>query len=207
MMPVLFSVLIAFNGPSGAQEASDSPAQGQSSQAGGAPSAAEMEAWLKYSTPGEGHKVLEPLAGEWTTASQMWMQPGAPPMTSTGQSTTQWVLGGRFLQQNYKGDMMGQPFEGLGFLGYDIYKQKYTSVWMDSAGTMTVVGYGTYDPAQKTLTITGEMDDVVKGKATPYRMVYRDMTADGHVLEMYSSDSDGKEFKAFEMVHTRRKGA
>jgi hypothetical protein len=41
------------------------------------------------------------------------------------------VLGGRFVEQRYAGNFMGQPFSGLGYTGYDNYRKKYIGSWMD----------------------------------------------------------------------------
>ena len=40
---------------------------------------AAMEAWMKVATPGEGHKVLEPMIGDFKAAMTMWDAPGAAP--------------------------------------------------------------------------------------------------------------------------------
>src|SRR5208337_4309968 len=45
---------------------------------------AAMDAWMKVATPGEGHKVLEPMIGSWNAAITMWEGPGAPPQQSVG---------------------------------------------------------------------------------------------------------------------------
>jgi hypothetical protein len=73
-----------------------------------------MQEALKRGTPGEHHKGLEPFVGRFTTTSRLWMKPGAPPQESTGSAEHTWVLGGRFLRMDVRGDLGGQPFEGLG---------------------------------------------------------------------------------------------
>src|SRR5687768_15991808 len=80
---------------------------------------AMMEAWQKAMTPGPQHKQLDGMVGTWNTTVKTWMAPGAPVMETSGTSENKWVLGGRYIEQRFKGSFMGQPFEGIGYTGYD----------------------------------------------------------------------------------------
>src|SRR5687768_5224159 len=80
---------------------------------------AMMEAYTKLATPGEPHKQFAGLAGSWTTKTKEWMEPGKPPTESTGTVEMKMVLDGRFLQQEFTGEMMGHPYSGIGISGYD----------------------------------------------------------------------------------------
>ncbi len=106
--------------------------------------AAMMAAWQASMTPSAGHKRLEPMVGTWRTKTTLTMDPSAPSEVSKGRSEHRWVLGGRYVEQRYTGSMMGMPFEGLGFTGYDNNQRKYVGTWMDSFGTgmMNSVGVG-----------------------------------------------------------------
>ena len=43
------------------------------------------------------------------------------------------ILDGRFLHQEFNGEMMGSPFIGIGITGYDNGSKQYVSNWMDSS--------------------------------------------------------------------------
>jgi hypothetical protein len=163
---------------------------------------AQMAAWMKLAAPGEFHEHLKPLAGKWTQVVRWRMAPEAPWEESKGVSTYTWVLGNRFLRQEVGGEMGGQPFEGLGYLGYDNFKKKYVSVWMDNMGTMMMFGEGTCDAAGKVITTTGEYDDPMTGGKKKSKSVLR-IGDDKHVYEMYSYGPDGKEFLSLEITYTR----
>ena len=94
-----------------------------------------MKAWMAFATPGAPHKALEMTAGSWDVKTKMWMAPGAPPQETAGTSENKMILGGRYLEQRYEGAMMGQPFSGIGVTGFDNYKKKFVSTWIDSMGT------------------------------------------------------------------------
>jgi hypothetical protein len=166
---------------------------------------AMMEMMAKYSTPGAEHKKLESVVGTWNTTTKMWMEPGAPPQESTGVSENKMTLGGRFLAQTYEGTMMGQPFTGMGYTGYDLYKKRYVATWMDSMGTAIMNTTGTADASGKKLTFTGSMDDPMSGKKMNVKEVVTFVDDDHHTFEMWMPDQAGKTFKTLEIQYTRKK--
>lgn len=164
-----------------------------------------MKAWQAASTPGKEHERMAKMAGTWTAKVKAWMEPGKPPEETDGTSEMKMVLGGRFLQQTHSGTMMGQPFEGIGYTGYDNYKKRYVATWMDNAGTMILVMSGNYDKGGKTLTLTGTMDDMIARKPVTVRSVTHDVDADHQTFEMWMPGPDGKPMKMMEIAYTRKK--
>ena len=116
---------------------------------------AMMEMYAKLATPGEPHKLFASLAGSWTTKTKEWMEPGKPPTESTGSAEMKMVLDGRFLQQEFTGQMMGQPFSGIGIDAYDNLRKKYVTTWMDTMGTGIFMMEGTASADGKTITLKG----------------------------------------------------
>src|SRR5688572_7867388 len=96
---------------------------------------AHMEAWLKASTPGEQHKLLSQLTGNWDHTVKWWMSADGQPEVSKGRTVNGMIMGGRYLKQSATGTSMGQPFEGMGISGYDNTKEQFTSMWIDNMGT------------------------------------------------------------------------
>jgi hypothetical protein len=166
---------------------------------------AMMEAWAKVASPGTEHKALASSVGSWDVAVKSWMKPGDPPMESKGTAENRMIMGGRFLEQRFTGTMMDMPFEGLGHTGYDNYKKKYVTTWMDNLGTGVMTGLGTADSAGKVITFTGEMDDPVQGKTNPYKNTLTVVDDDHQLFEMWSPGPDGKMAKMMEIHYTRKK--
>jgi hypothetical protein len=166
---------------------------------------AMMEAMMKAGMPGAEHKLLNNMAGSWTTKASFWMMPGADPMSMEGTSEHKWIMGGRYLEQRFSGSFMGMPFDGLGYTGYDNVKKQYWGSWMDnmSTGAMTTAG-GTSDGG-KTFTFTGTMADAMTGKDTRVDEKVIVTDADHHTMEMWGPGPDGKMFKTMEIVYTRKK--
>ena len=177
----------------------------QDKDTGGQPDEQVMQAWMKYAQPGEFHARLEPLVGHWTQTVKWWMAPDAPPVLGTGTYEYKWILGGRFLLQKVKGGPEEQPFEGLGLIGYDNFKKKYTSMWTDSMSTAIFTALGTCDDSGKVFTFVGEHDDVFTGKPNQkFRAITRIVSKDKLIDEMYMKGPDGKEFKTLEITSTRK---
>jgi len=162
-----------------------------------------MEIMTKYATPGDHHKHLEWMVGAWTTKSSFWPAPGAPPLESAGKARHSSLLGGRFVRVTYEGDFSGQLFTGEGTVGYDKFKNKYVESWQDNFGTMMLYATGECDGQGKVRIMRGDVDDVMAGKPSWFREVYRFDGPDRYTLEMWGPGPDGKEFRAFEIVHTR----
>ena len=72
-----------------------------------------MEAYMKAGAVTADHEALKYFTGRWRVEGKMWAAPGAPPTESLNSSEGEMILGGRYVRLSYKGEMMGQPFEGL----------------------------------------------------------------------------------------------
>ena len=175
---------------------------GSDDQSTDAATQAMMETWQAYASPNDNHAVLNPLVGTWNHVVTWWMTPDSQPEMSNGTSETKWVMDGRYLRQAVKGTSMGQPFEGMGFTGFDNGRQTYQTIWMDNMGTGMMIGEGTYDPGKKTLTDQGRFTDPFVGQRS-YRGVITFVDDVHYRYELYVADENGKEFRMMEIVYTR----
>ena len=161
-----------------------------------------MDIYADLATPGAPHKLLARMAGTWSMKGSCRMEPGGDWIEHTGISEQRMVLDGRFLQQDFKGEMMGTSFTGIGYTGYDNHKGKYVSTWLDSFGTGIYNFEGTASADGRTVTQTCSYDDPVRGPLT-----WRNVTkiVDDNTLEfrMYTIDSGGKEDEMGVLVYTR----
>jgi hypothetical protein len=168
-------------------------------------SATAMKAMMEAGTPGKEHAMLAKSTGTWKAETTMWMSPDAPPMTSTGTAVNKMILGGRYQEMSFKGDMMGQAFEGLGTTGYDNARKVWTSTWVDNMSTMIMNMDGTWDEATKTITFTGKMFCAPNGKMCDMKENFRMVDDNTQVMEMYGPDmKTGKQFKNMEIKLTRK---
>lgn len=164
-----------------------------------------MKKWMDAATPGESHKILARLAGHWNAEVTSWMSgPGAPPAVNKGESDMTMILGGRYLQQTVKSDMMGMQMEGIGFTGYDNIKKKFVGAWMDNMGTVISTMEGTADPTGTVITMWGTMDEPTTGERDkPVKYVTRLLSNDKHTFEIHDVSYPEGATKVMEIVYTR----
>ena len=163
------------------------------------------EAWAEYMAagmPGEAHKGLARMSGDWSAETWMWMEPGAEPVAGRAVSTNKMVLGDRFLATHYESLDAEMPFQGAGMMGFDNGLQKYQSTWCDSMGTMIYVQEGTASDDGNVITMHGEFDDVITDERVHMRQVY---TFEGATwtFEIFESRDDGDESQMMKIIYTR----
>lgn len=163
-----------------------------------------MAKFEKAATPAQNHKLLDQLVGNYKTTAKWWMDPNAKPEVNKGIASKKWIMGGRFLQDEYKGKAMGKPFKGMGLMGYDNAANSYVSVWLDSSSTGVMTSKGTVDETGKVFTFNGEYTCPITGDRRQTREVLRIVDNKTRVFEMFDKDPEGKEFKALEVTYTRQ---
>jgi len=166
---------------------------------------AMMQKWMEYMTQGEAHKALDHRAGKWDLTVKMTMAPGAPATESKATAEIRWILDGRYQADETHGSFEGMPFQGHGLMGYDNFKKKYFSAWIDNMGTGLTTNEGSYDPATKTFTFVGEGLDPMAGKLVRQRSVERVIDADHWQLQMFAPGPDGEEYMTMEIDYARAK--
>lgn len=128
------------------------------------------QGWEKMASnaqPREPHEFLAKMAGTYSCTLRMWAGPDAqnqPPMESRGQAWIEPVLGGRFMQMKFAAAMMGQPFEGLGYLGFDNSRRIFTSSWMDTMSTSTLYMTGSINREGDQINLFGAADEPALGE-------------------------------------------
>jgi hypothetical protein len=153
--------------------------------------------------PGPGHQALNALEGNWKAEVKCWMEPGGSPEVSQGTAHASWKLNGRFLEEEFHGQMMGKPFTGRTLLGFDNTKQTFNSVWVSDMQTSMFTSEGKGDNGNKVITLKGKSTCPATGhKDIPMKTVLRVISPDKHVLEMF--DGSKGDAKTMEITYTRQ---
>ncbi|HET8803925.1 MAG TPA: DUF1579 domain-containing protein [Aequorivita sp.] len=166
-------------------------------------SVAMQKAWEAYMTPGEPHKMMAAEEGTWNNEMTFWMGHGSEATKATSTAEIKMILGGRYQEANYKGDMMGMPFEGRATIAYDNNTKEIVSTWIDNMGTGMMVMRGTYDDATKTIKSKGTMVDPMTGKERKVREVYTIVDDNTRKMEMFETLEGGEEYKSMEILMKR----
>jgi hypothetical protein len=165
-----------------------------------------MEDMMKMAQPGPEHDLLKKFAGEWDAACKFWNLDGSDGGASKGIMHAKMILGDRYLQLNYEGEMDmpngKMPFKGMGIGGFDRGKKKYVNFWIDEMSTGAMITEGTCDG--KVLTCEGTATDPMSGQPMKVKEVITDIDNDHHKYELWMNNLEGKMMKMMEIMYTRR---
>lgn len=163
----------------------------------------EMLAYVASGLPGEHHKLLQPMIGEFQADYKIWMDKNAQPMESTGTVKRQWILGGRFIREEVHAVSMGAEFEGLGYIGYSNTDGHYQLIWMDNMSATIHHYTGTIDPKTGVFTTRGSYRDPISRQVSFGHGTLDMSDPDRHTAIEYATKQDGQAYKSFEAVIER----
>ncbi len=182
------------------------------------PSADEIKAMIErmqaIMSPGENHKPLQDLVGEWKVTARMFMGgPGSTPIESKGSSKTEWILGGRYVGEELEYDMEmpgpdGKPrtekFQGRGLTGYDNFQNMYVSNWVDNMGTQMLNLRGMRHPQTGVFSYYTLMDEpTLDVYARPVKLTCKVESKDKHVVTITDLHA-GDDYKVVEFIYERK---
>ena len=178
-----------FVGHAVAQDGGDKPG-------GGFP----MPAWMQKTKEHESFKRLE---GSWKVVSKFWMMPGADPTVSEGEGVVELLYDGKVVHQTYKGSMMGTPFTGQLFMGFDTIDKEFVSVWMDSMSPIISISRG--KERDGVINFEGKEANPMTGKKEKSLMSVKWINDDQYKVTFHKVTEEGKKVLGGEMTYTRKK--
>lgn len=159
---------------------------------------------MENAKPAAAHSRLGKLAGEYTTTTKFYMQPGAAPQETTGEARLWTSLDGRFLSEENTGTFMGQPLKGFRMLGYNNASKRYEGIWTYSMSTAIMSLNGTSSDGGKIVTLAAAFES--EGGAKEKLSVTVRQTDDDHfVVGLSGTLADGKPGPMLETTYTRKK--
>jgi hypothetical protein len=150
------------------------------------------------------HKFLHKDVGTWDAVMKIFPQEGAAPVESKGSEKNELLPGGMWLISQFKGEVFGVPFTGVGTIGYDPIEKKYVGTWVDSISPHLTVMKGEYDAAKKTMTSIAEVRDFRTGEVTQSKHITRYIDDNTRTFEIHSKEGGDKERKVMEIQYKRR---
>ena len=166
--------------------------------------------------PGEMHKRLESLVGEWAVEKTIYIAGGSadkPLVSRDLVCRRNWIMetGNRYLQDVTQGMLNGNPYYRLGILGYSTMDKRYEWNTIDAlnANMMTYKGGNNSGPNPE-ISMSGEftdqgvLGDKYAGKTIRQRTVIKIEASDRHMFELYFTPPGEKERLVDRTVYTRR---
>jgi hypothetical protein len=161
------------------------------------------EAAAQKAEPGPEHKRLHVLVGNWDCTVKYYSAgPDKPDKVTQCTVERRWILGNRFIEESYRGEK--PAFAGLGLIGYDNLRKKYTRMWVDTMTTAITTSLGSCDSEGKIFTFEKEEMDPVTAKKVKGRDELRLLNNDAHDLVVYRIGPGGKQQKILEVACVRK---
>lgn len=156
--------------------------------------------------PADPAKGLQYFVGKWDATVQFKLPDGTEHEGKTS-CDTKTILDGKFIQQEYKSTLGGQPLTVLQFVGYDMVKKKFVEFDIHAEGpqTSTMHSEGSFSPEGKVLTLAGDEIYVQTGKTVHMRTVTTIVDNDHYTLEWFMTEPGGKEERKVVLKHVRKK--
>jgi hypothetical protein len=171
----------------------------------------EMPAASRLSLPGEKHKWLEPLVGDWDVEMLVYPGPGAAPVVSKEVSAKRfWTLEGRYLREELRGIVFGNKSARDGVLGYNALDGRFEWVTVDTfePGQMIYLGRG--DETKSGFSMYGESTEAgfapePTGRKRDLRFEFDIQGPDKNVQRIFARFPGQPEFLFVEQRFTRKK--
>lgn len=180
---------------------------GCSSTQGVQPSELSPSDWVALAKPGAAHEPLKTFVGAWDVTVVSSSGPLSPADTSYGTSRSSWILGSRYVQEQFEGAVSGSSYQGLGLMGYDAGARQYTMVWLDSLSTTLAVSKGKFDPSRNIFELQGVVYDPLLGREKTTTTRIHVESQDAYHVSMIERLPNGQEYAALRISYRRKNEA
>lgn len=164
---------------------------------------AQLRRAQQLAVVGAEHQRLARLVGDWDVT---WTNDGrdGEARDARGTATGKLLLGGRYVQVDFKLQVQGASFAAVQLFGFDALHQQFTSSWRDELSTWAVdcAGVPAKDSAEL-LELSGSLCDVHDPTGRPFRLRL-DLRQDGVVLVELRDTLDGRDHLLQRQRWTRR---
>jgi len=165
-----------------------------------------MARWIKTMQPSAAHARLGELIGKYDVTMKMQMMPGAPAIETKGTAEFAWFAEGKWLQETWSIEMMGQMVKGIGHLGYDNFKERFVWCKVDSMQTSLQTASGHFDQSGDNLILWGTIDEpMTPEQDKQVKYVYRGFGQDKFTLEVHDMMIGESNTKVLEFEYVRKK--
>lgn len=149
------------------------------------------------------HEFLARQVGKWDVQCSYSMGPDIEPMEVSGVETAE-MLGPFWLVTRLDVDLLGSPMCGQAATGYDPVRKLFVGSWKDSSNPFLYSFEGFLDKEHKTLRLSGENYDPMRGVRAIYRSVIDYISDRERKLSLSVELADGDVNPILEYHYTRK---
>jgi hypothetical protein len=167
--------------------------------------AAQMRV-ARWYLPGDEHRILSRLAGEWSATITFPGQSASQSRSLTGIMRADTVLGRRFLEIKTSAAAGEASVDALTILGFDGRHDRFTYVGFDTFGTYYVTAEGQLNAARDELVLEGT-DRESPTRSKHFEVVFRFSSEDEFTQDIVFHREDGGSFVVLSGRYVRRRVA
>jgi hypothetical protein len=170
---------------------------------------ASLPASTRLAMPGEQHRWLEPLVGNWTVEMLVYPGPGAAPFVAQGlQAKREWTLGGRYLREELRGSVMGNDSARDAILGFNRLDGRFELVTVDTFEPGQMFYAGRDEPTPTRFSMHGDSTEAgmgaePTGRRRDLRFEFEIQGPDRNIQRIFVRYPGGSEFLFVEQRFTR----
>jgi hypothetical protein len=172
---------------------------------------ATMPASARLALPGENHRWLEPLVGQWNVEMRVFFAPGQAPLVSKEMTATRsWILGGRYLLEELSGVFAGNPSNRIATLGFNNLDERWELSTIDTFEPGQMVYTGAVRGSANRFELRGESTEAgmgasPTGRKRELRYAFEIMDADKNIQKIYLKYPAQPEMLFVEQIFTRKR--
>jgi hypothetical protein len=166
--------------------------------------AAEGPEMPEMPKPTKEHAWLEQFAGKWDSDSEIYMEPGQPPITAKGEETARMISGFWLMAENTS-EVFDTQVTGILTLGYDVEGKSYVGTWIDSMTGYMWKYTGSVDDEGKSITLRTKGPCPKKpGTHANFKEVLELKDKDHKVFTSFMQEDDGSWTKMVTINYRRK---
>ncbi|WP_192348719.1 DUF1579 family protein [Algoriphagus sp. Y33] len=162
--------------------------------------AQNQNAWVTYMTPSEVHTMLSNYEGEFKLEIRMTGQEESTIVNATNKM----ILGGRFLQIDQQGQMIGMKYEALSTIGYNTIDGTISLATITNMGTGTLSVKGEWVQADKVASMKGTLTNPVTKNVINVTQKIAFIDKNSFVIESFDQEGNQPEKKTVEYIFKRK---
>lgn len=167
--------------------------------------AQNSDPWVEYTTPSSLHALFAQYEGSFQMEINMSMGAGNEPTVIEVESEHQMILGGRFLEMNQHGTMMGMDYQSIMTFGYNNTDKTMALTTITNMGTGTLYLFGDWDERTKSATLFGKLTNPVSKNTITVKQVVTFVDENTILIESYDKEGDQPEKKTVQYKLIRNK--
>jgi hypothetical protein len=161
------------------------------------------EAFVAANSIGANHALLKSLVGEWNADIKLWKDPTIPPQVFSGNEAVTSVFEERFIKVDFSTVINGKSFGSLSFIGFDNFREAFTSFALELGSTQMINSRGTLDKNGKVITFSAVTREPVSRMQYKIKSIMTLLNKNQRKLEVFETLPDGQVLKTMEINYNR----